>query len=169
MTDGWSIPKSTKKKKNQYKPPDWSKYISEIKDQMIVSEFWSNVQQMITKLIQAEEKIDLISLGIGLGPISKTDFGSLVSELEAKCRDEISPILLQTVVYSTFISAWKNVQPMIRSLSGSRFSRHQFAFLLCLIECFPEKLIPTITYDPEFDQEDEKIIGKDESIKILLF
>ena len=58
---------------------------------------------------------------------------------------------------------------MIRSLSGSRFSRHQFAFLLCLIECFPEKLIPTIIYDPEFDQEDEKIIGKDEIIKINLF
>ena len=93
MTDGWSIPKSSKKKKNQYKPPDWSKYISEIKDQMIVSEFWSNVQQMITKLIQADEKMDLISLGIGLGPISKTEFGSLVSQLEPKCRDEISPIL----------------------------------------------------------------------------
>jgi len=45
-------------------------------------------------------------------------------------------------------------------LSGSRFSRHQFAFLLCLIECFPEKLVPTIIYDPEFDQEDEKIIGQ---------
>ena len=68
MTDDWSIPKSTrKKKKNQYKPPDWSKYISEIKDQMIISDFWSNVQQMITKLIQAEEKMELISLGIGLG------------------------------------------------------------------------------------------------------
>ena len=84
MTDGWSIPKSTKKKKNQYKPPDWSKYISEIKDQMIVSEFWSNVQQMVTKLIQAEEKMDLISLGIGLGPILKTEFGSLFGQLDPK-------------------------------------------------------------------------------------
>jgi len=45
-------------------------------------------------------------------------------------------------------------------LSGSRFSRHQFAILLCLIECFPEKLTPTIIYDPEFNQEDEKIIGQ---------
>ena len=86
MTDGWSIPKSTKKKKNQYKPPDWSKYISEIKDQMIVSEFWSNVQQMITKLIQAEEKMDLISLGIGLGSISKPGFGSFVGQLGVKCH-----------------------------------------------------------------------------------
>ena len=144
MTDGWSIPKSTKKKKNQYKPPDWSKYISEIKDQMIVSEFWSNVQQMITKLIQAEEKMDLISLGIGLGPNRKPSLDSWLVNI---------------------ISAWKNVQPKKRSLSGSRFSRHQFAFLLCLIECFPEKLVPTIIYDPEFDQEDEKIIGKDETIK----
>ena len=67
MTDGWSIPKSAKKKKKQYRPPDWSKYIAEIKDQMIVSDFWSNTQQMITKLIQAEHQLDLISLGIGLG------------------------------------------------------------------------------------------------------
>ena len=58
---------------------------------------------------------------------------------------------------------------MIRSLSGSRFSRHQFAFLLCLIECFPEKLTPTIIYDPEFNQEDEKIIGRDETMKIFVF
>ena len=54
-------------------------------------------------------------------------------------------------------------------MSGSRFSRHQFAFLLCLIESFPEKLRPTIIYDPEFDQEDQKIIGKDETIKIFVF
>ena len=73
MTDDWSIPKSTrKKKKNQYKPPDWSKYISEIKDQMIISDFWSNVQQMITKLIQTEGKMELISLGIGLGQRSES-------------------------------------------------------------------------------------------------
>jgi len=45
-------------------------------------------------------------------------------------------------------------------LSSSRFSRHQFAFLLCLIETFPEKLKSTIIYDPEFNEEDEKIIAQ---------
>ena len=59
----------------------------------------------------------------------------------------------------------KCVQPVKRSLSGSRFSRHQFAFLLCLVECFPQKLTPTIVYDPEFNQEDERIIGK---VKIII-
>ena len=59
----------------------------------------------------------------------------------------------------------KNDQPVIRTLSGSRFSRHQFAFLLCLIESFPEKLKPTIIYDPEFNQEDKKIIGKVEILQ----
>ena len=63
------------------------------------------------------------------------------------------------------ISIEKIVQPVIRSLSGSRFSRHQFAFLLCLIESFPEKLKPTIIYDPEFNNDDEKIIGKVEILQ----
>ena len=69
MSDNdWSIPKSTKKqRKNKYKPPNWANYITGIKDQMIISDFWSNVHQIISKMIEQEEQWDLVSLGIGLG------------------------------------------------------------------------------------------------------
>merc|ERR1711970_372601 len=53
---------------------------------------------------------------------------------------------------------WNLVSLGIGSLTSSRFSRHQFAFLLCLIDAFPENFKPTIIYDPEFNKEDKELI-----------